>query len=212
MLREFHEAFKEATPPIIHRHIDVTLPIEVYTDAGAYCGCYRFYQNGEEILRGQHTFTSTEVALHINCKELMMVLLAMQRLALLEMRMDSLFKDINVLVDSKTVLSVLQHGRTNAGPMQVYMEKKLRLLRELMRERLNTICFTYVETNSNLADIGTRNDLHKRLIQLRDSEALEHDGVQPLQAAVIPSTVSPSAGKRQRQISPTDADPVVKKI
>ncbi|EER02641.1 hypothetical protein Pmar_PMAR014389, partial [Perkinsus marinus ATCC 50983] len=141
-----------------------------------------------------------------------MVLLAMQRLALLEMRMDSLFKDINVLVDSKTVLSVLQHGRTNAGPMQVYMEKKLRLLRELMRERLNTICFTYVETNSNLADIGTRNDLHKRLIQLRDSEALEHDGVQPLQAAVIPSTVSPSAGKRQRQISPTDADPVVKKI
>ncbi|KAF4748691.1 hypothetical protein FOZ63_008114, partial [Perkinsus olseni] len=35
-----------------------------------------------------------------------------------------------------------------------------------------------------------------------------HDEVNlPLQAAVIPSTVQPIAGKRQRQVSPTDADP-----
>ncbi|KAF4758464.1 hypothetical protein FOZ63_022306, partial [Perkinsus olseni] len=81
----------------------------------------------------------------------MMVLLALQRMVLLEMRMDAQFKDIEVFVDSKTVLSILQHGRTTAGPMQVYMEKKLRLLQELLGERLNCICFTYIETKSNLA-------------------------------------------------------------
>ncbi|KAF4648377.1 hypothetical protein FOZ61_002799, partial [Perkinsus olseni] len=40
-----------------------------------------------------------------------------------------------------------------------------------------------------------------------------HDEVNfPLQAAVIPSTVQPIAGERQRRVSPADADPVVKKI
>ncbi|KAF4651117.1 hypothetical protein FOL46_000547, partial [Perkinsus olseni] len=215
LLREFHDTFKNATPPTIQRHINVALPVKIFTDAGAYCGCYRFFQNDIEILRGQHSFTSSEVALHINCKELMMVLLALQRMVLLEMRMDAQFKDIQVFVDSKTVLSILQHGRTTAGPMQVYMEKKLRLLQELLGERLNCICFTYIETKSNLAGIGTRDDLHKRLIQLRDCEPPQqaHEaGTVSLQAAVIPSTLQPIAGKRQRQISSTDADPVVKKI
>ncbi|KAF4650235.1 hypothetical protein FOL47_001341 [Perkinsus chesapeaki] len=212
MLREFHDLYKDTNLPQLQRYIDPSESLHIYTDAGAYCGCYRFFQNGNEVLRGQYSFSATECALHINYKEFLMVLQALQRLVLLETRTGYQFQSLNVYVDSKTVLAILKHGRIKAGPMQVYIEKKFRLLQELLGERLYDINFSYVETSNNLADIGTRNDLHRRLVHLRDysKEPFAEEVCHPLQAAVIPAQQVPT-GKRKRQIAPTDADPVIKK-
>ncbi|KAF4648469.1 hypothetical protein FOL47_003180, partial [Perkinsus chesapeaki] len=162
LIKSFLDLCSNSELPVLQRHIDVNIPIKIYTDASAYCIALVAYQKDQPVLLRQQVLSPRAKDLyHTNTKELHGIAFAIETLRRMEIDRRVHFNHITIYTDNTAAQSIVLNQRVSSvhGKQTIHLLKTLRYLQDITDDNLGRFTILHCTGPSNRADVYTRHPL-----------------------------------------------------
>ncbi|KAF4658506.1 hypothetical protein FOL47_007963 [Perkinsus chesapeaki] len=162
LIKYFLELCSNSELPVLQRHIDVDIPIKIYTEASAYCIALVAYQKDQPVLLRQQVLSPRAKDLyHTNTKELHGIAFAIETIRRIETDRRVHLKHVTIYTDNTAAQSIVINQRVSSvhGKQTIYLLKTLHYLQDTTDDNLERFTILHCTGPINRADVYTRHPL-----------------------------------------------------